>query len=61
MDPFMRNLLWGFVIISILGLSLIILMVLSGQDKLAPLATQGAAILESSVAPTSFSPSSRVI
>ncbi len=37
MDPFMKNLLWGFVVVSILALALIVVVILRGQDKLSPL------------------------
>lgn len=52
MDPFMRNVLIGFVVLMILALVLIILVVLSGQDKLAPLPPQGAYIESPSISNT---------
>ncbi len=61
MDPFMRNVLIGFVVLSILALILIILMILSGQDKLAPLPAQGAYVAGTPSAPAMFDSSAGII
>ncbi len=61
MDPFMRNVLIGFVVLSILALILIILMILSGQDKLAPSQDQEAYVAGTHSAPTMFDSGTGII